>query len=71
MSRAVVGGAIGVLLIFFGVLIVNSFSDFTIVLTLGNIILGLVISSVVGAVAGFFPAWSAARMEPVKAIYHN
>lgn len=68
---SVVGGAIGLLLIFFGVLIVNSFSDFTIVLTLGNIILGLAISSVVGAVAGFFPAWSAARMEPVKAIYHS
>lgn len=68
---SVVGGAIGLLLIFFGVLIVNSVSDFTIVLTLGNIILGLAISSVVGAVAGFFPAWSASRMEPVKAIYHG
>lgn len=68
---SVAGGAIGLLLIFFGVLIVNSVSDFTIVLTLGNIILGLTISSVVGAVAGFFPAWSAARMEPVKAIFHN
>lgn len=68
---SVAGGAIGLLLIFFGVLIVNSVSDFTIVLTLGNVILGLTISSVVGAVAGFFPAWSAARMEPVKAIFHN
>lgn len=68
---SVAGGAIGLLLIFFGVLIVNSVSDFTIVLTFGNIILGLTISSVVGAVAGFFPAWSAARMQPVKAIFHN
>lgn len=68
---SVMGGAIGLLLIFFGVLIVNSISEFTIVLTVGNIILGLVISSVVGAVAGFFPAWSAARMEPVKAIFNT
>lgn len=68
---SVVGGAIGLLLIFCGVLIVNQTSDFTIVLTFGNIVLGLAISSTVGAVAGFFPAWSAARMEPVKAIYHS
>lgn len=68
---SVAGGAIGLLLIFFGVLIVNSVSDLTVVLTPGNIVLGLAISSAVGAVAGFFPAWSAARMEPVKAIYHN
>ncbi|WP_298061919.1 ABC transporter permease [uncultured Rikenella sp.] len=68
---SVAGGAIGLLLIFFGVLIVNSVSDFTVVLTFGNIVLGLAISSAVGAVAGFFPAWSAARMEPVKAIYHT
>lgn len=68
---SVAGGAIGLLLIFLGVLIVNSVSDFTVVLTFGNIVLGLVISSAVGAVAGFFPAWSAARMEPVKAIYHT
>ena len=68
---SVAGGAIGLLLIFAGVLVVNSVSDFTVVLTLGNTLLGLVISSAVGAVAGFFPAWSAARMEPVKAIFHN
>lgn len=71
MILSVAGGAIGLVLIFLGVLVVNSVSDFTMVLTLGNILLGLAISSVVGAVAGFFPAWSAARMEPVKAIYHS
>lgn len=68
---SVVGGIIGLLLIFAGVTVVNAVTDFTIVLTLGNVALGLVISSVVGAVAGFFPAWMASRMEPVKAIFHS
>ena len=35
------------------------------------VLIGLVISSVIGAVAGFFPAWIASRMEPVKAIFHS
>lgn len=68
---SVAGGAIGLLLIFFGVLIVNSASDFTVVLTGENILIGLAISSAIGAIAGFFPARSAARMEPVEAIFHN
>lgn len=68
---SVMGGAIGLLLVFFGVLIVNSVSTFTIYLTFGNIVLGLTISSVIGAVAGFFPAWNAARMEPVRAIFNT
>ncbi len=68
---SVAGGAIGLLLILLGVLIVNSSTDFTLVLTVGNVLIGLVISSVIGAVAGFFPAWIASRMEPVKAIFHS
>ena len=68
---SVAGGAIGLLLILLGVLIVNSSTDFTLVLTAGNVLIGLVISSVIGAVAGFFPAWIASRMEPVKAIFHS
>lgn len=68
---SVVGGIIGLLLIFLGVLVVNSLGEFTLTLTVGNIILGLLISSAVGAIAGFFPAWSAARMEPVKAIFNT
>ena len=46
----------------------NLTSDFTISLTMGNIILGLVISSVIGLISGIAPAYSAARMDPVTAI---
>ena len=66
---SIAGGMIGLLLIFVGTEITSNITEFKIVLTLKNIIIGLGISSVVGAVSGIFPAYSAATMEPVKAIY--
>ncbi len=66
---SVAGGVVGLGLIFLGTLIVSGITDFAVALTPGNILLGLAISSVIGAISGFFPAWSAARMEPVKAIF--
>jgi putative ABC transport system permease protein len=56
------------ILIFIGTLIVGYVSDFTIILTVGNIITGLMISSVIGFIAGFMPARSAARLDPVIAM---
>lgn len=66
---SIVGGAIGLLLIWAGASIISYATDFEMILTLKNISIGLGISSIVGAVSGFFPAWKAARMQPVKAIY--
>jgi len=65
---SLIGGIVGLILIFFGTLIVNSISDFTIVLTAANIIRGLLISTVIGFVAGLMPARSASRLDPVTAI---
>jgi putative ABC transport system permease protein len=68
---ALTGGAIGLLLIFIGSSLVTGFEllgNFKIILTLGNIVLGLTISAVIGIISGFAPAWSAARMDPVEAI---
>ncbi|MBN2636484.1 MAG: ABC transporter permease [Prolixibacteraceae bacterium] len=65
---SVIGGILGLILIFCGTLIVNSVSDFSIILTVDNIIMGLIISSVIGFLAGFMPARSAARLDPVKAM---
>lgn len=66
---SIVGGAVGLLLIFIGASAVTAASGFQITLSIGNITLGLLISSIVGAVAGIFPAYTAARMDPVKAIF--
>ena len=68
---ALIGGAIGLLLIFIGTQIANSYIPMEFGLTLHNISLGLVISAVIGVVAGFMPAWIASRLNPVEAIQAN
>ncbi len=65
---SLIGGIIGLFLIFTGTLIFNYMSGMSIVLTVGNIIMGLLISSVIGFIAGFMPALTAARLDPVVAI---
>ena len=65
---SLVGGIAGLLIIGMLTLIINLSGDFTMYLTIGNIMLGLVISTVIGLVSGFAPAWQAAKMNPVVAI---
>ena len=65
---SLVGGMAGLLIIGIFTLIINLSSDFTMYLTMGNILLGLGISSLIGLLSGFAPAWQAARMDPVVAI---
>jgi putative ABC transport system permease protein len=68
---ALTGGIIGLLLVFGGATAVTGYEllgNFKVILTLGNIVLGLTISAVIGIISGFAPAWSAARMDPVQAI---
>jgi putative ABC transport system permease protein len=65
---SLIGGLIGLLLVFIGTVIVRNSFDFKIYLSFGNIILGLVISMAVGIIAGLFPAIVAARLDPVKAM---
>lgn len=65
---SMVGGIIGLILIFIGTLIFSYVSSMTIALTMSNIILGLTISGVIGILAGFIPALSASRLDPVNAM---
>lgn len=65
---SVFGGAVGLFLVWSGTMIINMLSGFSIDLTIGNIILGLGISSIIGLISGLAPAWKAARMDPVTAI---
>lgn len=65
---ATLGGAIGLLLIFVGTILINNFTDFSIYLTLSNIVRGILISAVIGIASGFVPAWIASRLSPVEAI---
>ena len=68
---SILGGAIGLLLVFTGSLFVNYLYDLSMNLTLGNIILGVSISGVIGIIAGYAPANAAAKMNPVDAIGYS
>ncbi|MGB0167019.1 MAG: ABC transporter permease, partial [Luteibaculum sp.] len=68
---AVVGGLIGLFLIFIGTLLGSAFTDFTVTLTLKNIILGVGISAIIGLLSGIIPAYFASRLDPVDAIRSN
>jgi len=65
---SLLGGILGLLLIFFGTLIINHMEDLNISLTFDNILLGLTISAVIGVVSGYTPAYSASRLNPVEAM---
>jgi putative ABC transport system permease protein len=65
---SVIGGLLGVLMIFIGTQIINYLYDLNIYLTLANTILAIIISGVIGVVAGYAPAYAAAGMNPVEAI---
>ena len=65
---SVAGGIIGLLIVFLGATAISMSSDFSIYLTMNNILLGIGISSLIGLISGIFPAWQGARMDPVVAI---
>ncbi len=65
---SMIGGAVGLLLIFGGVLAVNVTLGFPVVLSFSNILLGLEVSAAVGLSAGLIPAYSASRMAPAEAM---
>jgi len=65
---SVAGGVLGLIMIFFGTLVVNYLYELNMYLTLSNIVLAVFISGIIGIVAGYAPANAAARMNPVDAI---
>jgi putative ABC transport system permease protein len=68
---SILGGLLGLLLVFIGTLIVNYLEDLNIYLTFGNIMMAIMISGAIGVIAGYAPASSASRMNPVEAIGYS
>lgn len=68
IALALIGGLLGLLIVFLLVVIVNAAFDFGMVLTLGNIMLGILVSSFIGLVSGFLPAYQASKLDPVDAM---
>jgi putative ABC transport system permease protein len=65
---SVAGGIVGLFIVFIGASIISMTGDFTVTLTMDNIVLGIGVSSLIGLISGIFPAWQGARMDPVVAI---
>jgi putative ABC transport system permease protein len=65
------GGIIGLGLVFLGTFAVQGLADIKIVLDMGNIILGVAISVSIGIISGIIPAYFASRLNPVEAIRSN
>lgn len=65
---SLIGGAIGLLIIYGSTFVVSKTFDFKLVLTVGNIVTGLLISIIIGLIAGVVPARTAARLDPVEAM---
>jgi putative ABC transport system permease protein len=66
---SIIGGLIGLILVFVVSVIASSFSgDFNFVLSPWNMFLGTAISAVIGLISGIIPAISASKLDPVEAI---
>lgn len=65
---AVMGGIVGLLIVYALSALVSGGFGFSITLTLSNIIRGIAISGTIGIVSGIIPAYTAASLNPVDAI---
>lgn len=68
ISLCILGGLLGLILVYFLALAIGAITDFHIILGLNNIALGIGISVIIGTISGFWPAYSASRLDPVEAI---
>ena len=64
----IIGGMIGLLLVYLTTIGLSKALDFNFVLSVTNITEALTISALIGIIAGFWPALAASRLDPVVAI---
>ncbi len=64
----VVGGILGLVLAVGATQLVGYLLEMTMTITLGYVILSVGVSSVIGILAGLYPAWKASRLDPIVAL---
>ena len=62
------GGVIGLLAAYGVVKLITALAGITMTITIGYILLALIVSSVIGMIAGIYPAFKAARLDPIIAL---
>ncbi|TAF43758.1 MAG: FtsX-like permease family protein [Sphingobacteriales bacterium] len=68
IALCLIGGLLGLTVVYFLTTAATYIFDFKIVLDIANVLRGIAISVVIGVISGFWPAFSASRLDPVEAI---
>lgn len=66
-----IGGIVGLALVYSIITALSNAIEFEMYLSFGNMVLGVMVSVVVGIASGVVPALQAARMDPVEAMRHG
>ena len=68
IALCLLGGALGLFLVYLITVFFTYVMDVKIILDMQNVITGITISVIIGAISGFWPAYAASRLDPVEAI---
>ncbi len=64
------GGVLGLLLAWGVTQLITTLASITMTITIGYILLALIVSTAIGMIAGIYPAFKAARLDPILALTH-
>ncbi len=62
------GGVLGLLVAYGVVKLITALAAITMTITIGYILLAVIVSSVIGIISGIYPAFKAARLDPIIAL---
>jgi putative ABC transport system permease protein len=62
------GGVMGLLVAYGVTTLITALAGITMTITIGYILLAIIVSSVIGMIAGIYPAFKAARLDPIIAL---
>jgi len=68
---SLIGGSVGLILVFVGSYVATNVLGFEVILTWNKIVIGIATSLVIGLIAGYIPALMASRLDPVEAMRMN